>query len=122
MKFFIYVASSLLIIIGAILIAFSVASRKQPELGLHNGQLRPCPQTPNCVCSEQQDESAYIAPLSYSATAEQAWARIKRVISVTGGSLITEDTDYLRVGKSDLGANRKRIEKIRIAFNKLGTE
>ena len=74
MKVFIYAVFSLAIIVVAVLVTFSAASRKQPELGLHNGQLRACPQTPNCACSEQQDESAYIAPLNYSTTAEQAWA------------------------------------------------
>ena len=150
MKFFIYTIAALVIIIGAILIVFSVASRKQPELGLHNGQLSPCPETPNCVCSEYQVESAFVEPLTYTTTAEQAWAKIKQVISETGGSVIIEDADYLRVvyetpllryiddvefrqdknlqrihvrsasrvGGSDLGVNRKRVEKIKIMFNK----
>ena len=150
MKFFNYTIAALVIIIGAVLIVFSIASRKQPELGLHNGQLSPCPETPNCVCSEYQVESAFVEPLTYTATAEQAWAKIKQVISETGGSVIIEDADYLRVvyetpllryvddvefrqdknlqrihvrsasrvGKSDMGVNRKRVEKIRITFNK----
>ena len=150
MKFFIYTIAALVIIIGAILIVFSVASRKQPELGLHNGQLSPCPETPNCVCSEYQVESAFVEPLTYTTTAEQAWVKIKQVISETGGSVIIEDADYLRVvyetpllryvddvefrqdknlqrihvrsasrvGGSDLGVNRKRVEKIKIMFNK----
>jgi len=150
MKFFNYTIAALVIIIGAVLIVFSVASRKQPELGLHNGQLSPCPETPNCVCSEYQVESAFVEPLTYTTTAEQAWAKIKQVISETGGSVIIEDADYLRVvyetpllryvddvefrqdknlqrihvrsasrvGESDLGVNRKRVEKIKIMFSK----
>lgn len=150
MKLFIYTIVGLVVIIVVVLIAYSVASRKEPELGLFNGQLRPCPATPNCVCSEYQDESAYVEPLSYTVTAEQAWAKIKRVISETGGSVITEKVDYLRVayetpllryiddvefrldrntqrihvrsasrvGQSDMNVNRKRVAKIRIAFNK----
>jgi len=150
MKWIIYTIAALVIMIGIMLVAYSVASRKLPELGLLNGQLRPCPATPNCVCSEYQVESAFVEPLTYTTTAEQAWAKIKQVISETGGSLIVEDADYLRVvyetpllryvddvefrqdknlhrihvrsasrvGKSDMGVNRKRVEKIRITFNK----
>ena len=150
MKWFIYAVVTLVVIMGVVLIAYSVASRKQPELGLQNGQLRPCPATPNCVCSEHQVESAYVEPLTYTTTAEQAWAKIKQMISDTGGSVIEEEADYLRavyetpllryvddvelrhdkknqqihirsasrVGTSDMGANRKRVEKIRMMFNK----
>lgn len=149
MKMFIYTIVALVIIIGIVLILYSVASRKQPELGIQNGQLRPCPATPNCVCSDHQVENAYVEPLPYTTTAEQAWDRIKLVISETGGTVVTEEADYLRVvyqtpllryvddvefrqdktkqqihvrsasrvGSSDLGANRKRIEKIRRAFD-----
>ena len=150
MKLFIYSIVSLVVVFGIILIAFSIASRKQPELGLQSGQLQPCPVTPNCVCSEYQDQSAYIEPLLYTTTTEQAWAKLKRVISKTGGAVIKEEAGYLhlvyetpllryiddvefrldntpqrihvrsasRVGQSDMGANRKRVEKIRLAFNK----
>lgn len=150
MKLFIYFVAVLVIILGVVLIAFSIASRKQPELGLLNGQLQPCPVTPNCVCSEHRVDGAYIEPLSYTDTAAEAWAKIKRVISETEGMVLTEKADYLRivyetpllryvddvelrhdknkqrihirsasrVGQSDLGANRKRVEKIRAAFKK----
>lgn len=97
MKLFIYSFATLFVILGVILVVFSIASRKQPELGLINGQLRPCPATPNCVCSEYQAEGAYIEPLRSSSTAADAWAKIKRVISETGGVVITEEADYLRV-------------------------
>lgn len=149
MKLFIYTISALVIIIGTVLVAFSVGSRKQPDLGLNNGMLQACPATPNCVCSEYPVENAYVEPLSYTMTAEQAWEKIKRVISTTGGTVITEEPGYLRVvyetpmlryrddvefrqddnnqriqvrsasrvGQSDMGVNRKRVETIRIAFN-----
>ena len=72
MKLFIYTIATLVIIVGVVLVMYSAASRKQPELGLHYGQLRPCPVTPNCVCSEHQVESAFVEPLSYTTTAELA--------------------------------------------------
>lgn len=115
-----------------------------------NGQLRPCPSTPNCVCSEQQVEGAFVEPFVYSTPADDAWRKIKHTIVETGGVVLTEQHNYLharyetpllrfiddvelrldennrvihirsasRVGKSDLGANRKRVAGIRTAFNK----
>jgi len=149
MKFFIYSIISLVVVIGIVLIAFSVTSRKQPELGLHKEQLLPCSSAKNCVCSEYRDQSAYIEPLLYTTTTEQAWEKLKRVITETGGSVITKEAGYLRlayetpllryiddvefrldnttqhihvrsasrVGQSDMGANRKRVEKIKARFN-----
>jgi uncharacterized protein (DUF1499 family) len=148
MKLFIYFFATLLIIVGLLLVGLSIASRKQPELGLVDGQLRSCPATPNCVCSEYPGKDAYIEPLDYSGSTEEALARLKRVIAETGGLVIAEEPGYLRavyetqllrfiddmefrqdksnpvihirsasrVGHSDLGANRKRVEKIRAMF------
>ena len=148
MKLFIYFFATLVIIVGLLLVGLSIASRKQPELGLIDGQLQPCPATPNCVCSEYPGKDVDIEPLGYSDSTEAAWARLERVIAETGGRVIAEAPGYLRavyetqllrfiddvefrqdknhsvihvrsasrMGHSDLGANRKRVEKIRAMF------
>ena len=150
MKLLLYSLLVIVAIIGIMFIALSIASRKQPELGLHNGQLRPCPSSPNCVCSERQVEAAFIEPLTYPATAEEAWRSAKQAIVENGGSIVSEEKGYLharyvtplmryvddvelrldtnnrvihirsasRVGHSDLGANRQRVERIRIELEK----
>ena len=150
MKLLIYSFATLIVIIGVVLIALSVASRKEPDMGLVDGRLSSCPATPNCVCSECSVDDASIEPLGYTGTAEEAWARLKRVIAETGGEVMDEKDGYLhavyktpllrfvddvefrqdtnqqvihvrsasRVGRSDFGANRKRVEKIRVAFGK----
>ena len=151
MKILLYTVIGIIVIIGIMLVGLSIASRKQPELGLLNGQLRPCPATPNCVCSEQQAEGAYVEPLGYTTTEEEAWRKIKQAIVATDGAVVTEQDGYLhaiyetplmryvddvelrldenqqlihvrsasRVGHSDFGANRKRVARIRNAFDKL---
>lgn len=148
MKLFIYFFATLIIIVGLLLVGLSIASRKQPELGLVDGQLRPCPATPNCVCSEYPGKDTYTEPLGFVGSTEAAWARLERVIAETGGRVIAEEPGYLRavyetqllrfiddvefrqdknnsmihvrsasrMGHSDLGANRKRVEKIRAMF------
>ncbi|MFP3874689.1 MAG: DUF1499 domain-containing protein [Thiohalophilus sp.] len=142
---------TLVVIVVVWLVGLSITSRKQPELEMVNGQLQPCPATPNCVCSEFPSKNFHVGPLGYSGTSDEAWSRLKRVISDTGGKVIAEKSDYLRavyqtpllrfvddvefrlntdqavihvrsasrVGHSDLGANRQRVEKIRARFGEL---
>jgi uncharacterized protein (DUF1499 family) len=149
-KILLYSVIGIIVIIGIMLVGLSIASRKQPELGLLNGQLRPCPASPNCVCSEQQVEGAFVEPLGYTAAAEEAWRSMKQAIVETGGVVVTEQNGYMhavyetplmryvddvelridatnqmihirsasRVGRSDLGANRKRVARIRETFDK----
>lgn len=149
MKLLFYTVIGIFIIIGLLFVVLSLASRKQPELGLLNAQLRACPATPNCVCSERQDDRAFVEPLRYTSTAEEAWRRIKQAIVAKGGEIVTEQDAYLhvrfvtplmryvddvelrldetkqlmhirsasRVGRSDLGANRQRVARIRAAFD-----
>ena len=150
MKLLLYSVIGIFIFVGLLLVVLSIASRKQPELGLLNEQLRPCPSSPNCVCSEWPVEGAFVEPLGYTTTAEDAWRKIKHAIVETGGVIETEQDSYLharyetplmryvddmelrldehqqvihvrsasRVGHSDLGANRKRVERIRAVFDK----
>lgn len=149
MKVIAYSFAVLVIVVVVLLIGLSIASRKQPELGLVEGQLRPCPATPNCVCSEYPGKDSYIEALGYSGSSQEAWTRLKKVVADTGGELIATQDNYLRavyktpwvrfvddvefrldneqavihvrsssrVGRSDFGANRQRVEKIRERFD-----
>lgn len=147
MLFWIVVISIGLVLFLAIL---SINSRKKPSLGLLNGRLRPCPDRPNCVCSEDKDLPSYVKPLSLSGSAKSDWVKAKQIISEMGGKIIHEDDYYLwatfstrifrfiddlelrmdkenrvihvrsssRVGYSDMGVNRRRVEDIRLRFGK----
>jgi uncharacterized protein (DUF1499 family) len=127
----------------------NLSGQRPTNLGLQNGRLLACPNTPNCVCSYDVDPGHKIDPLTYQSTSEAAIAALKQIIqSNPGAQLITEKTDYLyaeftipffgfvddvefyldsatkviqvrsasRMGQSDLGVNRKRIEAIRAKF------
>ncbi len=122
------------------------------NLGVNNGKLAACPNSPNCVSSQSQtsDTTHFIQPLSYSSTPEKALADLKAVIeSENRTKIISESQDYLyaefksalmgyvddvefyldsssntihvrsasRLGQSDLGVNRKRVETIRTKFS-----
>ena len=123
-------------------------SRSGEAPGLTGERLAPCPDKPNCVCSEHATDSQhYIAALPLpGATRTDAIAALTRAVASLGGQVESVRDDYLaatftsslfgfvddvefridppsariqvrsasRVGHSDLGANRKRIEEIRI--------
>jgi uncharacterized protein (DUF1499 family) len=122
------------------------AGKRPNNLGVSNGKLALCPNSPNCVSSQSTDTVHKIAPLTFTSTPQQAIANIKNIIqSLPRTKIITETEDYLyvefksallgfiddvefyldshanviqvrsasRLGQSDLGVNRQRIETIR---------
>jgi len=124
------------------------------DLGIHNGKLAKCPETPNCVNSQAGDEEHYIQPIRYTGTQQEARALLLQVIeSEKRTEILLSQENYIRVaftsavfrfvddvefyfpkeptgesvihvrsasrvGHSDLGANRKRIDRIRKQFYK----
>ena len=131
---------------------FSFSGTKPTDLGVNGGQLKACPDTPNCVSSQAPatDKEHAIAPFTYSGSAKDAISRLKQIIEGMERSTINEVSDnYLyaefssklmgfvddvefyapdgesvihtrtaaRLGKSDLGVNRKRTEEIRAQFS-----
>lgn len=140
------------IVAGIILLAFfALALWSQsitPVLGALEGKLQPCPDSPNCVCSESypnRQKHHDIDPVTVSGTEMgRAWGLLRDAIEISGGDIVSETDNYLhaefstkifrfvddveirldrnageihlrsasRIGHSDLGANRKRIETI----------
>ncbi|YAF98498.1 MAG: DUF1499 domain-containing protein [Nodularia sp. CChRGM 3473] len=125
------------------------AGKRPNNLGVSDGKLAPCPNSPNCVSSQSTDLVHTIAPLTFTSSPEQAIAHLKNIIqSLPRTKIITESEDYLyaefksalmgfvddvefyldrnanvihvrsasRLGQSDLGVNRQRIETIRAKF------
>ncbi len=130
---------------------FSFSGTPPTDLGVNHGQLKACPNTPNCVNSQApaDDKEHAIAPFAYTGSAKDAIERLKQIIEGMERSTIhTVSDDYLyaefssklmgfvddvefyappgesvihtrtaaRLGKSDLGVNRKRTEAIRSKF------
>jgi uncharacterized protein (DUF1499 family) len=128
------------------------AGKRPNDLGVRDGKLAPCPNTPNCVSSQSADAVHKIEPLTYKSTPQEALAQLKQVIqSLPRTKIITETNNYIyaeftsaimgfvddvefyldpeakvfhvrsasRLGKSDLGVNRKRIEAIRAKLQEI---
>lgn len=150
---------SLLLVAACLLgatVAFSgsklLAGTPPTNLGVHSGELPPCPSTHNCVNSQSLDAKHKIAPLTYDSSPQAALANLKTVIqSFKRTKVITATDNYLyveftipivgfvddveffldedakvihvrsasRLGESDLGVNRRRIETIRAKLSQI---
>ncbi len=126
-----------------ILILVGCSGTRPANLGVSDGKLQPCPETPNCVVSQHTDESHRIAPLQANIEVVKklliTMDRVK-IIKATDSYLYAEfiskiirfvdDVEFYfdseekvlhvrsasRLGKSDFGVNRARIEQIRTAL------
>lgn len=68
------------ILITAVLTA-GCAGVRPPDLGIEEGRLVPCPQTPNCVSSQSPDEKHYVDPLRFSTSSPVAESALTKIIS-----------------------------------------
>jgi uncharacterized protein (DUF1499 family) len=59
----------------------SLFSRRPTNLGVHDGRLAPCPASPNCVCTQDNDPGHAIAPIPFTGDPVEAMARLKRVLA-----------------------------------------
>lgn len=119
------------------------AGEPPQNIGIINGRLAPCPESPNCVSSFATDETHRIEPLTATlADVEKVLRGLDEanIIEVTDGYLYAEFTSRImgfvddvefqadpasglinvrsasRLGYGDLGANRNRIESIRASL------
>ena len=125
----------------ALLTLLGCAGERPASLGITDGRLGACPASPNCVSSFETSQTHQIAPLDASLAQVRT-----QVLAMPGAQIIREQDQYLyaeftsrlmgfvddvefleqaglthvrsasRLGLSDLGVNRKRIETIRQAI------
>ena len=126
-----------------------IGSKRPTNLGVNDGKLAKCPDSPNCVSTQAEDETQRIDPLRFTAADEDVLPAVRAAISALPRTkLITETDDYIhaecrslifrfvddieiwvdfdnqqiharsasRVGHSDLGVNRHRVNTV---FGKL---
>ncbi len=150
-KTWLYLLLGAVALYGLILILVALVSKRPDNLGVENGNLVPCPASPNCVSSQSDDEEHGMQPLTYTGSREEAHARLLRVIrEMPRTQIITVRPEYVyaefrtftfrfvddvefylpadeqvihfrsasRLGYSDMGVNRRRMEAIRDAFER----
>lgn len=118
--------------------------------GAGDGQLAPCPDSPNCVSTMATDDEHAIEALAFPGSAEDTMAALAAVVqSMVRTTIISEGPYYLyaeyrtrigsvddveflldeptrtvhfrsasRVGYSDLGLNRRRMEEFRALYTR----
>jgi uncharacterized protein (DUF1499 family) len=79
----------------AVLIVIQGCSGGRPplNLGINEGQLAPCPASPNCVSSEATAADQRVEPLRYADDAPQARARLLDVLNGMARIRIVQSTD-----------------------------
>jgi uncharacterized protein (DUF1499 family) len=66
------------------------------NLGITDGKLSPCPDSPNCVSSQSSDKRHFIEPLRYEGTKHEAMERLIDVIQgMKRCRIITMDDHYI---------------------------
>jgi len=126
------------------------AAARPSNLGVRDGRLALCPESPNCVSSQSTDVAHAVAPLIYTGTAADAVASLKQIIKGMKRAVVVEatatylhieftsalfrfidDVEFIvddaekkihvrsasRIGYSDLGVNRRRVERISQAWD-----
>ena len=129
----------------SVTITVAVAAK---QLGVQNGRLAPCPDSPNCVSTQAppDDGQHYAPPIPFTGDAKKAMRAVSEAVEATPRSkVVTKDKRYLhaevrslvfrftddvefyvdnaakvihfrsasRVGRGDMGVNRKRMDKLR---------
>ena len=141
------------VVLGGIIIAVMrfQSSDSSSAPGVRAGRLAPCPESPNCVCSQDTDAAHAIVPLTFRGSGADAMRALRQVLAAqprvrvvaetpeylhaefrTAVFRFVDDVEFLvdekervihvrsasRVGYSDLGANRRRLEALRREFDR----
>lgn len=143
--------------VGIILLAviggarnMNASSQPASRLGVFDGRLAQCPDSPNCVSTQASDSSHRMDSIPWDGSVAEAIANLEKTIgSLPRTKIVTTAEDYLhveftslifgfvddvefwvspkdkaihfrsasRVGYSDLGANRKRMQRFVTQFH-----
>ena len=131
------------------LFLLSLSASPPSNLGVRDGRLAACPETPNCVSTQAEDHEHWIAPLTYQGDSDTVIETLAEIVRQQPRTRVIErsphylhaefrsaifrfvdDVEFFleadsgrihfrsasRVGHSDMGANRTRMELIRSLF------
>ena len=74
----------------------SCAGTRPTNLGVDTGRLAACPSSPNCVCSDDQDEGHAIPPLRLAVGTDEGWIAARdAVAAMPRTTIVTERPGYL---------------------------
>ncbi|MEM7478789.1 MAG: DUF1499 domain-containing protein [Planctomycetota bacterium] len=141
------IAVILLLWVGLFMLNFM--SKPASELGVRDGLLAACPDSPNCVSTRANDKGHAIDAIAFEGPSEEAMKRIESTLGkMPRTKIVTREENYIhatattlllryvddveftfdaenqqihfrsasRIGYSDMGANRARMERFRELF------
>lgn len=86
-------------ILSFLLGIFSLAgctSSGSAGIGVVDGKLKPCPDSPNCVSSQSPGDRHRMEAIPYAATAKEAKGRLRDIIKgMDGSTIVSEKDDYI---------------------------
>ena len=83
----------------AVLLLGGCGAEPPTNLGIEGGRLAPCPNTPNCVSTQEEAEDAnhYMEPISFSGSAREAMEAVAGVVEeMPRAEDVRSEDDYLR--------------------------
>lgn len=88
-------SAAVLVVAAAVGLWVMARTAQVPEnLGADQGQLTPCPSSPNCVSSQAEDASHRVAPLEFKGSAGQAWEAALAATAWLDRTRIVEDSGH----------------------------
>jgi uncharacterized protein (DUF1499 family) len=86
------------VVMTSLVAVLVLASWQRPSLGLEAGRLRPCPASPNCVCSQDADAAHAIEPLPFTGDSAAAIGRLRTLLADWPRTrIVVAEGDYLWV-------------------------
>jgi uncharacterized protein (DUF1499 family) len=90
------IVGGLLLVPIAGLALLSAFSRRPPNLGVIDGHLAACPDSPNCVSTEANDREHRMEALSFHGSTREAMEKLKSVVSsLPQTKVVDERENYL---------------------------
>jgi uncharacterized protein (DUF1499 family) len=67
-------------------------------LGVKEGRLAPCPNSPNCVSTQSTDEKHRIDPIAYATSMEEARKRLEKIVrAMPRTKVVRLEEDYMHL-------------------------
>ena len=107
MTFWQKLLTAAIVVFALYLVARMVVARIQPvpgDLGAQGGSLRPCPDMPNCACSQSTDERHQVEPLALTMPHRDALAGLVSLLKAMPRTTIeTATDDYIHATVTSAG-------------------
>ncbi len=87
---------SFLLVLYLAIVLRNYLTQPPSDLGFAIQSLRPCPDSPNCVCSQDESRAHFINPIPYTGSEEQARKQLFEILSRKRGCrIVRQEGNYL---------------------------